>query len=229
MAGKIDRVVYPELFWNTVEQLRSHVRYPAIRQNLIEFLAFKMDGIQKMGPRDKPFNSKAPLAGIWHWECSRNPHVILFYTYSAGTLTMAMLGDHHDYAFQGQRSTADERTARRIANAIEGGHVPSPMWKSLAWKRPSDITNHPDLFDLSKETVESIRQVLYRELEDGAIFERVFGVSIYENGTQAFESWIDETETAIFALNNALRHTPTTPEQVIALALERRDAIGLSP
>jgi mRNA-degrading endonuclease YafQ of YafQ-DinJ toxin-antitoxin module len=229
MAMGIERVVFCDLFWKSLDSLRGHSRYPAIRGQIDELIAFKMDGSQRMSLRDKPFNPKGALAGIWHWACCRNPDIVIFYEIRDQTLTMAMVGDHDDYAFQGRGARASARTATRIANTISNGHVFSPEWRSLSWKRPSDIISHPDLHELSKDAMRSIASTLRQELEDGTIFERQYGMSIFDAGAAAFDSWIEETECALEAVGRALRGIPTTPEACLELALERRSYLGASP
>jgi hypothetical protein len=229
MAGGIERVVFSDLFWKTLEGLRGHSRYPAIRAQIDELVASKMDGNQRMSQRDKPFNPKSSLAGVWHWACCRSPDIVVFYQNDGQTLTMAMVGDHHDYSFQGRGARATDRTATRIANTISNGHVSSPEWKSLSWKRPSDIVSHPDLHELSKDAMRMIASTLRQELDDGAIFERQYGMSIFDAGSAAFDAWIEETECALEAVGSALRRIPTTPEACLDLALERRSYLGASP
>lgn len=228
MADRIERVVFPELFWRSLEHLRGHPRYPAIRSQIDELVAFKKVSNQRINQRDKPFNPKLSLSGIWHWACCRNPDIVLFYTIEAKTMTMAMVGDHHDYQFQGRGARAQENTARRIANAIKSPHV-SPEWKSIGWKRPSDITSHPDLFELSKNALRTLDNSLRQELEDGEIFKRVFGVSIYDSNVEDFDAWIDETTEALKTVAQALRMTPTTPEASLEMAVERHSALAFAP
>lgn len=222
MAKGINRVVYSALFWETLERLRGHARYPALRAQFHEFLALKQETCQRVNQRDGPFNSHGPLSNIWHWACSRNPDVVLFYTIESGTLTMAMVGDHHDYTCQGRGARATERTAKRIANAVSGHHVPSPGWKSISWRRPSDIIRHPDISELSKDALQSLASSLRKELDEGCLYERLFGVSVLDAGTEAFDAWIAETEAALRVVGEAMKMSPSTPEVALDRALAHR-------
>jgi len=219
--------VYPELFWKSLEDLRGHPRYSAVRAQLNDLIASKKISNQPVSPRDKPFNPSGALAGIWHWACCRNPDIVLFYTIEEKTLTVAMVGDHHDYSFQGRGMRSAKNTASRIANAIRSPHVPSPEWKSIRWKRPADITVHPDLFELSKEALRALDHILRQELVDGEIFERVYGVSIYDSTVQEFDAWMDETNSAVEAVSQALKMKPSTPETCLEIAVERRASVSM--
>lgn len=224
MTRGIRRVVYPSLFWDSLASLRGHSRYTAVRAQIDELLVAKKNGVSQMNKRDKPFNPRGPLSNVWHWACCRNPDIVVFYTVEAGTLTMAMVGDHHDYAFQGRGARASERTATRIANAVSSRHVPSPEWKSLSWKKPSDITHNPDLYEVSKDTLDSLRLAVNDELDNGHIFERMFGKPILSAEASVFDAWMDDAEQALAAIGAAARMVPSTPEEALEAAIERRAA-----
>jgi len=155
---------------------------------------------------------------------SRNPDVVLFYVVSGEVLTLAMVGDHSDYSFAGNGSRASSRTASRVWNAVAGGHQPSPEWKSLSWKRPSDLTADPYLAEASASALSAVLAILQQELDEPTLYERLHGHSIYSAPVVDFYSWIEETETARSSVIEALARKPATPEKALEAAMCRQGA-----
>jgi len=223
MSG-IKRVVFTELFWATLEPLRTHPRYLSIRNQIDEMLYRRSLGPSRMNGRDKPFSATGDLAGIWHWPCSRNPDVVLFYTVDGDTVTLAMMGSHHDYAHSGKNRSASGRTARRIHSAVATGHVATPNWKSLYWKVPADVVNHPYLHEMSKDAAVGILEALDRELDNAAIYRRETGREILDEPEEVFDAWLEAVSRARAAVVEAMQRNLSTPELTLKLIRERRDS-----
>lgn len=222
----IKRVNFSALFWETLLPLRPHARYHSFRGQIEELLRQWATGEHRASARDKVFNSETALGGIWHFHLSRQPDVVLFYVVSGDTLTLAMMGDHSDYCFSGSGRNASLRTAARIKKASTEGHEPSPQWKSLAWKRPSDLSGDPYLHEASFQALGTVLEALQAELEEPFLYSRLHGQSIYDAPEAAFSAWIDETEDARRAVLSAMERKPTTPEKALEAVVTRQAAFA---
>lgn len=218
----IKRVVYTDLFWETLEPIRTHARYLTFRAQIEEMILRRSQGATHVSPRDKPFATNSPLAGIWHWPFSRNPDVVLFYTVSNETLTLCMLGRHDDYAFGSNGAKAQLRTANRVWNAVSSGHVPRPGWKPVQWKSPSDILSNPYLHEHSTAALKAALEELREEAQAAPRYERIHGRSILEAEADEFDRWLAETELAQQAVIGAIAAKPLSPEAALRRIAERQ-------
>ena len=216
----ITKVATTGLYWDTLAPLRTHARYQSFRAQIDDMIVQRASGGSRMSLRDKIFSVGA-LSGVWHWAFSRNPDLVLFYTVSGDTLTMCMVGDHGDYSFAGNGIKAAGRTARRVWNAVDEGHVARPGWRTLPWKRPSDILANPYLHEHSAEALGAVHMELMEEADSAPRYERLHGRPLLEAGEDELTRWIDEVMEAQAAVAMAMAAAPVTPERVVSMAMER--------
>jgi mRNA-degrading endonuclease YafQ of YafQ-DinJ toxin-antitoxin module len=215
MAG-LKYVAFTQLFWDTLEKHRNHVRYQDMRAKIAYCVQRKRENPQFSNNSDAPFvANNATLAGIWHCKLSVNPDVVMFYTLGGDTLNLAMIGSHHDYPFQGKALGRASSLAKKVHGSIDRGHVPSPMWGSIRWTTPEDLLSNHELQETTLDELAAIMDVLEAELYDAPIFKRVHGAELIEQDEAVITEWLTKTDTAldtIRAAQTAVRAIQRTPE-----------------
>jgi hypothetical protein len=192
---RITEVVFTDLFWSTLEKYTDSI-----------------------------FTTDPDFKGVWHAKLSRNPDVILFYTLSGTALNAAMIGSHHDYSYGGQRMKAGKATAKRIAHAIQGGHVETPGWK-IRWRLPVDLVANPDLEAADIAELRGIMQALVEEAHTNAMFDREHG-KIEDVEIEVLERWIDHHGAAVDTVKNILVDRELAMRRAPSAAVPASRALG---
>lgn len=202
MSG-IKYVVTTELFWDTLGDLRRHGNYMMLRDKIDDTILRKVEDRQHRTARDKPFDPAGNLRDIWHARLSQEFDVVLFYTMSGDELTLAMMGNHGDYPHDGKNKSRSGPLARRIWNAVQSGHVVSPMWKTLRWSHPADILASRDLHEMDPREIERLREELMTEVETMARFEKATALKHDDpanyDRVMAYWNVLEAAETALVA------------------------------
>jgi len=220
--GGIKSICITSLFWETLGRHRGQEYYANLRVAIDDLIVRKAEDVGPVNGRDKYFNV-TELKGTWHCALSRNPDIVMFYTVGEGALSLAMLGTHHDYPSDGKNNSAAPRTATRIHNAIRSGHRPSPSWKAVPWKRPSDLVGHRELAEASPQALDAIINDLNSERDTGDAFRRLHGRDLLdESGTiEELEGWLAEVESATRHVAEARRAKPLSGEDYVAWLVSR--------
>lgn len=218
-------VTFTQLFWDTLEKHRNHTRYQDMRAKIAFCVQRKRENRQFSNNSDAAFvGSNATLAGIWHCKLSVNPDVVMFYTMEGDTLNLAMVGTHHDYPFQGKASARAPVLAKKVHGAIDRGHVPSPMWRSIRWSTPDDLLGNHELEETTIDELAAIMDVLELELYDAPIYRRTFGAELIDQDESAISEWLTKTDAAL----EAIRHAQTAVRAIQRSSDPRRiESFGL--
>jgi hypothetical protein len=190
--SNITKVVFTDLFWETLGTHRKHPRYQDFRRVIGACVMHKVDNRSFMSNSDKPFTCD-PLKGIWHCKISRSPDVVLFYRMANDTIYLCMVGDHHDYRFNNKGANAGQITVDRIANAIERGNQPLPDWESLRWSNPGELRDNCDLTELSMKALRNLDQEIDDEIDNLALLQRAAGAERM-NDPAVYGPWFDDLE-----------------------------------
>jgi mRNA-degrading endonuclease YafQ of YafQ-DinJ toxin-antitoxin module len=196
-------VTMTQLFWDTLEQHRGHVRYQDIRAKIAWTVERKVENRTHRTNSDYSFVSNKYLEDIWHAKLSVNPDVVLFYVMSQDTLSLAMIGSHHDYPHGGKHLHKAESLGRRLRASVERGHVASPSWNRIRWTLPLDLIGNPELEEASMDQLESIMDRLRNELVDGPIFRQVHGTALEDQDIAVIEDWFTGVDHALQAVEAA--------------------------
>lgn len=197
MAG-VSGVRTHALFWKTLEDHRDRPHYNLLRTKIRQLILAKLESTNPLSGSDKQFVNKTSLNGIWHFTASRTPDVVIFYTIDENKLNLAMVGSHHDYPFNDTNRNAGERTGRRIRNTLYSGVVESPQWDDLRWVDPEDLLLHPDLPELSAESLDTLLLDVHQELKDGARYMARHGRALDDpaTGMPELERYVEALEKA---------------------------------
>lgn len=211
------------LFWETLEEdgRRNHRRYRDIRASIEELAIRKSISLNPVGKRDAKFgSSNKHLNGIWHCTLCWEPDTVLFYTVCDRVLSLAMIGSHQDYPHARGNFAVAERTASRIWSAVESGNVATPNWRTIPWRRPSDLVHHPEIHEASPKVLMDISDILRDEAADASIFTHMHGKDVTDADIRTFDEWFNEVEQAQSAIYAALAARPVTGEEKLARLVE---------
>lgn len=210
----IDSVCMTGLFWETLGEHRGRDHYDFLRRAVNDLIVQKARSLGPINARDKYFYV-TQLKGIWHCALMRSPDVVLFYTLSGTTLNLAMLGSHHDYPSAGKNIRASERTAARVANAVAGGHRPSPSWKVVRWKRPSDLVSNADVEEASAPALDALIEELRIEAETAPAYRRLTGRDLMSASYEELDAWMDEVDAAARHVVAARYARPLSCQEIV--------------
>lgn len=195
-ASDVGYLVTTEMFWNTLEPLRRHANYSALRDKIETVVRQKARSRHSRTDRDKPFTNEV-LRGIWHTRLSEELDVVLFYTVNADILTLAMVGSHRDY----ERKSKAEQLGDRIRRSVVKGHIASPRWTALKWGHPSELVEHWDLKELDMGLIARIRAELREEAFEARRFKAMTGLKYDEpkNFRTLCDYWasVEDADTAL--------------------------------
>lgn len=187
--SKITKVVFTDLFWQTLEEHRKHSRYLDFRKVIASAIRHKADDRNYVTNSDKPMTG-GMLKGVWHCKVSRTPDIVFFYRLTSDTMICAMIGSHHDYGFNGKNIAAGRTTNSRIEHSIQKGHQPSPNWSSIKWSCPAELMGNPDLYEASEAALDHVLVELYAETETLSLLARKHGP--YESiSDEVLSDWIE--------------------------------------
>jgi hypothetical protein len=197
-AADVRYVVTTELFWNTLEPLRRHANYSALREKIETVVRQKARSRHSRTDRDKPFTTEV-LRGIWHTRLSEELDAVLFYTISGDVLTLAMVGGHRDY----ERKSKIDQLGDRIRRSVAKGHVASPRWTALKWGHPSELVRHWDLKELDPDLISRLRAELRDEVMEPRRFKLVTSLKYDEpkNFRSLCDYWttVEDADNALSA------------------------------
>jgi mRNA-degrading endonuclease YafQ of YafQ-DinJ toxin-antitoxin module len=199
--SKITKVVFTDLFWQTLEEHRKHSRYQDFRKVIASAIRHKADDRNYVTNSDKPM-SGVMLKGVWHCKVSRTPDIIFFYRMTSDTIICAMIGSHHDYGFNGKNIAAGRTTNSRIEHSIQKGHQPSPNWSSVKCSCPAELMGNPDLYEASEAALDDILIELEAEADTLSLLARKHG-ALENIAEEVYGDWIerlDEAQKAVFNL-----------------------------
>lgn len=204
VMAELKYVTFTQLFWDTLEKHRNHVRYQDMRAKIAFCVQRKRENPVFSNNSDSPFvGNNATLSGIWHCKLSVNPDVVMFYTMGGDTLNLAMIGSHHDYPFQGKALARASTLAKKVHGSIERGHVPSPAWTNIRWSTPDDILNNHELEETSLDELASIMDTLELELYDAPLFKQAFGAELIDQDEAVITEWLTKTDAALDVIRQA--------------------------
>ena len=198
-------ITMTQLFWDTLEKHRGHKRYPDFRAKIARCVEMKMSNRSFATNSDDQFAASASkwLVGIWHCKLSVNPDVIMFYTMKDDTISLAMVGSHHDYPHAGKHFRKAEILGKKIRTWVDKGHVPSPRWDAIRWSVPSDLVGNYELEETTADHLEAIMDDLRQELVDAPIYRRVNGRELEDAEEDVITAWFTDTENALVAVEAA--------------------------
>lgn len=202
----VEGVQYYDLFWETLEKHRGLPHYGLLRQKIEELITRKSESTDPMGGRDALFRGNQHLKGIWHFAASRNPDVVIFYRIEDSLLHLTMVGDHHDYPYNGKNATAAKRTAGRIEAAMDNGEQSRPNWDCVRWEDPSELIVHPELHELGAQALDRLMAELVHEMQTGRRFFDAHGVEIEETSEAEFERYVGDLEAAVGRVRDIRRN-----------------------
>jgi mRNA-degrading endonuclease YafQ of YafQ-DinJ toxin-antitoxin module len=211
----VTKVVYTELFWQTLEQHRKHARYNEFRAVINACIRHKAEDRSFSTQSDRLFHSDSVLKGVWHCKVSRNPDVVFFYRLEDETMICAMVGDHHNYSLNGKNKIAESNLAKRIEQAIAKGNSSSPEWGSFRWAKPEDVIAAPDLHELSPLSLDRLMLELQAESDSFSLLIRAHG-PLNSLSEDIYGPWMDQISDAILKVE-VIQHN------LLKLAKERRD------
>ncbi len=171
----ITKIVFTDLFWETLSDHRKHSRYQDFRNSIAMCIRYKSQNRSFTSASDKPFNADPTLKGIWHCKLSRNPDIILFYRLAENTMFLSMIGDHHDYGYNNKGTQASHVMVNRINQAIARGHVASPDWETIKWSTPMELLENPELSELSLSALSRVHSAIQEEANSFELLQRVEG------------------------------------------------------
>jgi mRNA-degrading endonuclease YafQ of YafQ-DinJ toxin-antitoxin module len=199
----ITKVVFTDLFWETLSEHRKHSRYRDFRNSIAMCIRYKSQNRSFTSASDKPFNADPTLKGIWHCKLSRNPDVIMFYRMSENTMYLSMIGDHHDYGYNNKGTNAGQVMANRIEQAIARGHVATPDWETIKWSTPMELLENPELAELSLAALSRVHTAVQMEAESFELLLRVEGKErsqlpeVYSPWFEALDALNDKIELIV--------------------------------
>lgn len=192
--SKITKVVFTELFWETLGEHRKHPRYLDFRKVIASAIRHKADDRNHITNSDKPMTG-GMLKGVWHCKVSRTPDVVFFYRLTSDTIICAMIGSHHDYGFNGKNIPAGRITNSRIEHSMEKGHHPLPNWPSIKWSCPTDLVNNPDLYESSEAALDDVLRDIETEMDTLSLLSRKHG-ALEDIPEEIFSDWIERLDDA---------------------------------
>lgn len=193
------------LFWQSLEQYAGHPLFPLMRRKMRECVQRKLHSPNFRNARDKPFDVDPRLAGIWHCKLTDEIDAVLFYRIHGDTLYLCMMGSHHDYPADGRNGAKANPLAEKLKNAVAAGHVDHPARAILKWITPKDLIGNPLLDEIDVRELAAIREILYAENVEGAIFRKTYGYDILEAPTELFDTWLREVLVAHIEIERAIR------------------------
>lgn len=183
---QVKKIEVSALFWKDLDSWRKHPDYQKIRANIGDFVNKVMRG-QPGG--DVNFKGN-PL-----WEDVRHLHVgsklIAFMRYTDDdTLRICALKKHDFYGFKNERKSMAGNAARVILNASVSASRAFPDWGKLTWKDPSELHNHPEIREMSREALDTLYQDIAEEGETFARLEKATEGMSEKNADRIADSWL---------------------------------------
>lgn len=208
--SNITKIVFTDLFWETLSDHRKHGRYADFRKAIVACIQNKANDRNFTSKSDKPFSGNPVLRGLWHCKLSRNPDVVFFYRMDGDTMLCGMIGDHHDYGFNGKNQLAEQVLAGRINQAISRGHQEIAGWSGVKWNKPSDLLHHPELSECSDAELHRLQSEIESETVSLSKLEMAYG-SCNELPDETWSLWLEELHEVHVAISKiqedrALRH-----------------------
>lgn len=210
----IKRVEVSSLFWKDLGDWRKHPEYPKIRASIGQFVANVMRG--------EP-GGDISFAGLNSWDGVRHLHVpaklILFTAYpDDSTVRICALKKHDFYGFKRERKSMSHNAVRVVHRAREAPAQPFPNWNQIIWRDPAEVPGHPELRELSRESLDALYQQIAQESEDFALLRRATDGMSERNAARIADAWLDDLLTAEAAVQEMIleraryRHGHTPPE-----------------
>jgi mRNA-degrading endonuclease YafQ of YafQ-DinJ toxin-antitoxin module len=191
----ISKIVFTDLFWDTLKEHRKHARYPEFRAAISNCIRHKAMDRSFTSNSDQPFVSNPVLKGVWHCKLSRTPDIILFYRIEDETMYCAMIGDHHDYGLNGKNLLAGKKTATKINGSIDKGHVAIPGWEHARWSTPDDLLKIVDLHQVAPKTLDRLMSEVLEETRTLNRLKQLHG-DLNDLPEETFFGWVETLEFA---------------------------------
>lgn len=211
MQRKIKKVEVSSLFWNDLSDWRKHPGYPKIRADIGGMVSKMMRG-EFAG--DSPFRNKV-------WEDVRHLHVssklIVFLTYpDEETVKICALKKHDFYGFKNNRSNIERNSASVILRSAIAQSKPFPDWGRMSWRDPSEILDHPELLEMSREALDTLYQEICQEGEDFLKLRKATEGMTDKNASRIADAWLEDLMRAEGVVQDAIlkkaryrhEHTP---------------------
>lgn len=189
---KITKINGSKLFWKELGALRNHPDYWVIRANIKNIIQVMERG---ESPGDRGFRSP-DMEGLRHIRVASK--LWLFFGHQEeGEVKLVTVGKHDIYGFGNERSNIKASTSKRLQNALHGPNVRSPEWKSIKWVEPSDVMNHPELLELSREGLEALYNELLEEADTLERLEQATKSLSKRSADRVGYGWLDDLDEVI--------------------------------
>lgn len=210
----IRKVEVSSLFWKDLDDWRRHPDYAKIRGNIGAMVAAVMRG--------EP-GGDLPFRGLDAWEGVRHLHVgsklVLFTAYpDEETVRICALKKHDFYGFKRERKSMANNAANVVLRAALSAAQPFPDWGRITWRDPSEIPDHPELREVSREALDSLYQELAQEGEDFSRLRKATEGMTAKNASRVADAWLEDLLVAEAAVQTIIleraryRHAHTPPE-----------------
>lgn len=193
--ANITKVIFTDLFWETLSEHRKHARYVDFRRAITACILHKAADRTFSSNNDKAFIGNPVMRGLWHCKISRNPDVVMFYRLEGETMLCGMIGSHHDYGFNGKNQMAGHLLVERIAQAAHRGHQEIPGWTGIKWKKPDDLINYAELEECSDAELDRLTCEIAQETASLAKLDALHGC-VDEIPEETWSKWFDDLQSA---------------------------------
>lgn len=210
---KITKVEVSALFWRDLDDWRKHAEYHKIRGAIGDMVERVMRG-EPGG--DLPFQGLSTWGGVRHMHVGAK--LVVFTAYPDNdTLRICALKKHDFYGFKRERKSMAVNAAHVILRAALAEPKPFPDWGRFTWKDPSEVPDHPELKEMSREALDALYQDVVREGEDFGKLRKATEGMTDKNASRIADAWLEDLLKAENAVQSAILeraryrhdHTPT--------------------
>ena len=214
MQKKISKVEVSALFWKDLDDWRRHPEYAKIRANIA--------GLVERVLRGEP-GGDVGFTGLSAWDGVKHMHVgqklIVFTAYPKDdTLRICALKKHDFYGFKRERKSMAANAARVILRAAAAVPKPFPDWNKISWKDPSEVIDHPELAEMSRDALDALYQDIAEEGDTFKKLRRATEGMTEKNAARVADAWLEDLLRAENAVQAAIlkrarhRHLSTPKE-----------------
>ena len=212
---KIKKVEVSKLFWRDLDDWRKHPEYHKIRSHIGKMVEKVMNGDP---------GGDVPFMGNPVWEDIRHIHVgqklVMFTRYTDDeTLRICALKKHDFYGFRRERKNQASNAAQVILRAAMAAASPFPEWGKISWKDPSEIPDHPELKELSRDSLDKLYQEIMEEGEEFTRLRTAISGMSDKNAERISDGWLEDllkAESAVqeMILTKARHRKDNTPPDI---------------
>lgn len=197
---RITKVEASPLFWKDLADWRKHPEYVKIRGNIGGMVARLMRG--------EP-GGDVGFQGLHLWDGIKHLHVgaklVVFTAYpQEDTLRICALKKHDFYGFKKERKSLAGNAASVVHRAAAASAKPFPDWGRISWKDPAEIIDHPELLEISRESLDRLYQEIAQEGDDFVLLNRATAGMSDKNASRVADAWLTDLLRAEAAVQEAL-------------------------